>query len=72
MAALTVVVDRERCIGSGVCVVVAPATFSHDETAKAVVLNTAILVAFFAPFSYLVDSMTYRIWLKRAQGGKSR
>jgi hypothetical protein len=32
-----------------------------------VVLNTAILVAFFAPFSYLVDSMTYKLWAKRAK-----
>jgi ferredoxin len=36
-----VVVDRERCVGSGVCVVVAPDTFSHDEQAKAVVLAPA-------------------------------
>lgn len=34
-----------------------------------IVLSTAILVAFFAPFSYLVDTMTYRMWLKRAGGG---
>lgn len=32
----------------------------------AVVLNTVILVAFFGPFSYLVDTMTYRVWQKRA------
>lgn len=31
-----------------------------------IVLNTAILIAFFAPFSYLVDTMTYRIYTKRA------
>jgi hypothetical protein len=30
-----------------------------------IVLNTVILIAFFAPFSYLVDSMTYRIYTKR-------
>ena len=30
-----------------------------------VVLTTVILIAFFAPFSYLVDSITYRIWTKR-------
>lgn len=31
----------------------------------AVVLNTAVLIAFFGPFSYLVDSMTYRVYQKR-------
>ncbi|HET7043933.1 MAG TPA: hypothetical protein VFI37_03710 [Gaiellaceae bacterium] len=30
-----------------------------------VVVNTAILIAFFAPFSYLVDSMSYRFYAKR-------
>jgi hypothetical protein len=29
------------------------------------VLNTLFLVAIFMPFSYLMDSITYRIWLKR-------
>ena len=33
-----------------------------------IVLNTAILIAFFAPFSYLVDSMTYRIYTRRTAG----
>jgi hypothetical protein len=33
-----------------------------------IVLNTAILIAFFAPFSYLVDTMTYRIYTKRTAG----
>jgi hypothetical protein len=36
-------------------------------SAVGVILNTAILIAFFGPFSYLVDTMTYRIWTKRAQ-----
>lgn len=39
----------------------------NGATPLAIVLNTAILIAFFAPFSYLVDTMTYRIYLKRAQ-----
>ena len=29
------------------------------------VLNTLFLVAIFLPFSYLMDSLTYRIWKKR-------
>jgi hypothetical protein len=35
-------------------------------SAPGVILNTLILIAFFGPFSYLVDTMTYRIWTKRA------
>jgi hypothetical protein len=34
-------------------------------SAAGIILNTVILIAFFAPFSYLVDSMTYRIYTKR-------
>jgi len=30
------------------------------------VVNTLFLVAVFMPFSYLMDSITYRIWLKRS------
>ena len=30
------VVDREACMGSGMCIVYAPGTFSHDDEAKAV------------------------------------
>jgi hypothetical protein len=30
-----------------------------------IILNTVILIAFFAPFSYLVDSMTYRIYMRK-------
>ena len=37
--AWTVTVDRDRCIGSGMCIVYAPGTFAHDEQAKAVVLD---------------------------------
>jgi hypothetical protein len=32
-----------------------------------VVLNTLVLVAFFIPFSYLVDTMVYRSMLRRHQ-----
>jgi ferredoxin len=32
-----VVVDRELCMGTGMCIVYAPKTFSHDAEAKAVV-----------------------------------
>jgi hypothetical protein len=31
-----------------------------------IVLSTLILILFFAPFSYVVDSWTYKLWLKRS------
>src|SRR5690606_4758079 len=34
-----VTVDRDRCIGSGMCLVYAPGTFTHDDAAKAVVID---------------------------------
>jgi hypothetical protein len=41
-------------------------------SATAVAIQTLVLVAFFAPFSYLVDSMTYKLWAKRAAKASSR
>ena len=41
MAGWTVAVDRELCLGSGMCIVYAPGTFAHDDQAKAVVLDPA-------------------------------
>ena len=35
----SVATDRERCIGSGMCSVYAPGTFSQDGEAKVVVLD---------------------------------
>ncbi|HSA50294.1 MAG TPA: ferredoxin [Yinghuangia sp.] len=35
----TVTVDRDRCLGSGICVLYAPETFTHDDEAKAVVVG---------------------------------
>jgi ferredoxin len=32
-------VDRELCLGSGMCIVYAPNTFAHDAQAKAVVVD---------------------------------
>jgi ferredoxin len=40
-AAPTIVVDRELCMGSGMCIVYAPGTFAHDEETKAVVVDPA-------------------------------
>ena len=39
--AWTVVVDREVCMGSGMCIVYAPGTFAHDDETKAVVVDPA-------------------------------
>ena len=36
----SVIVDRERCMGSGLCVLCAPGAFAHDDEAKAVVLDS--------------------------------
>jgi ferredoxin len=38
-AGFRVVVDRELCMGSGLCTTYAPATFSQDEQAKVVVAD---------------------------------
>ena len=34
-------IDRDICIGSGMCIVYAPATFAHDEETKAVVIDAS-------------------------------
>ena len=39
MTSWSVIVDRDRCIGSGMCLVYAPATFTHDDQATAVLLD---------------------------------
>ena len=41
-------------------------TARDQLTLAGVVLNTAILLAFFMPFSYLVDTLVYRTMMKRA------
>ena len=38
-AAPTIVIDRELCMGSGMCIVYAPNTFAHDDETKAVVID---------------------------------
>ena len=35
----TIAVDRELCMGSGMCIVYAPGTFAHDADTKAVVVD---------------------------------
>ncbi len=36
---ISISVDRELCMGSGVCIAYAPVTFAHDNETKAVVLD---------------------------------
>jgi len=35
----SIVIDRELCLGNGVCMTFAPATFTHDAETKAVVTD---------------------------------
>jgi len=34
-----ITVDRDLCMGSGMCIVYAPGTFAHDEETKAIVVD---------------------------------
>ena len=36
---LHITVDRDLCLGSGMCTVYAPNTFAHDAEAKAIVVD---------------------------------
>ena len=35
----TIAIDRELCMGSGMCIVYAANTFAHDEETKAIVID---------------------------------
>jgi hypothetical protein len=37
-----------------------------------IVINTVVLLAFFLPFSYVLDSVMYRVYLRRAGGQTGR
>jgi hypothetical protein len=39
----------------------------EDLSTPAIVVNVALLLAFFIPFSYMVDVFVYRMMLRRAQ-----
>ena len=34
-------IDRDLCMGSGMCIMYAPGTFAHDGETKAVVIDSA-------------------------------
>jgi ferredoxin len=40
-AVWSVEIDRDLCMGSGMCIVYAPGTFAHDDQTKAVVMDPA-------------------------------
>lgn len=35
----SIAIDRQRCMGTGLCTVYASATFAHDDDAKAIVAD---------------------------------
>jgi hypothetical protein len=43
---------------------------SKNGSGTQIVLSTLLLIVFFAPFSYVVDSWTYKLWLKRTNAPK--
>jgi hypothetical protein len=43
---------------------------SGDLTVAARILNTLFLLAFFLPFSYAMDALMYRMYMKRQAGGR--
>jgi hypothetical protein len=38
----------------------------------ALAINTVVLLAFFLPFSYVLDTLMYRVYVKRARGQGAR
>ena len=38
---IEIAIDRELCMGSGMCIMYAPSTFAHDDDTKAVVVDAA-------------------------------
>jgi hypothetical protein len=44
-------------------------TSGKDASTSAKIFTGVTLVAFFIPFSYLVDTIIYRVYSKRQQGG---
>jgi hypothetical protein len=45
---------------------------SGGESYGVLAVNTVVLLAFFLPFSYVLDSVMYRVYLKRAGGQAPR
>jgi hypothetical protein len=45
---------------------------SGDQSYGVLAVNTAVLLAFFLPFSYVLDSIMYRVYLRRTGGQAPR
>jgi hypothetical protein len=45
---------------------------SGDQSYPVLAVNTVVLLAFFLPFSYVLDSIMYRVYLKRTGGQAPR
>ena len=45
---------------------------NQNQSYDLLVVNTAVLLAFFLPFSYVLDSLMYRMYLRRAGGQSAR
>jgi hypothetical protein len=44
----------------------------RNQSYGLLVINTAVLLAFFLPFSYVLDSLMYRMYLRRTGGQSAR
>jgi hypothetical protein len=64
-------VMRRAAIFGPILFVIVYLTSRDRLTVAGVLLNTLILMAFFIPFSYLVDRMVYRAVLRRAEKNKA-
>ena len=72
----TVEIDREACIGAGSCVAIAPQSFSLDDEAKAILLDsidadlqeTILNAAKSCPVDAIIikDDKGNRVWPKQA------
>ena len=61
-------VMRRAAIFGPILFAVVYLTSRNQLSVTGVILNTLILLAFFIPFSYLVDSIMYRVYSKRQRG----
>ena len=41
----------------------------REQAYGVLAINTIVLLAFFLPFSYVLDTLMYRVYVKRARGG---
>jgi hypothetical protein len=44
----------------------------QDQSYELLAINTLVLLAFFLPFSYVLDTLMYRVYVRRAGGQAAR